>query len=126
MTALFAIPCVAISIYAICQFMIADSALKKLVPPQLNEGLTGKFVLGGLGLSPLTPLPIQTNYMNSLWAGTVAMLCFSLTLFSLGEAFGGWLGLLIFFIGVVSTIKSWKTYNENRNRKVVHRDVEEP
>jgi hypothetical protein len=126
MTALFAIPCVAIAIYAICQYTIADTALKKLVPGQLSEGLSEKFVLGALGLSPLTPLPIQTNYMNALWAGTVAMLCLSLTLFSLGERFGGWLGLMFFLVGVVSTVRSWKTYNENRNRKVVHRDVEEP
>jgi hypothetical protein len=124
LTALFAIPCVAIAIYAICQYEIADSALKKLIPEQLTEGLTEKFVLGGLGLSPLTPLPIQTNYMNALWAGTVAMLCFSLTLFSMGEVFGGWLGLGVFFINAVFTLRSWITYQENRRQRALQDNAE--
>jgi len=123
-TALFAIPCVAVFVYAICQYQIADSALKELVPPELKEGLVEKFVLGGLGLSPSTPLPIQTNYMNALWAGTVAMLCFSLTLFSMGEAFGGWLAFGAFLIMIVFTLRSWSTYRENRRRRALPDNVE--
>jgi hypothetical protein len=116
-TALFAIPCVAIFIYAICQYQIADSALKELVPVQLTEGLTEKFVLGGLALSPLTPLQIQTTYMKALWAFTVAMLCFSLSLFSAGEVFGGWLVLGGSLIHAVFALRSWMTYQENCRRR---------
>jgi hypothetical protein len=53
------------------------------------------------------------------------MLCFSLTRFSLGEAFGGWVGLIVSLIGVVSTTRSWMTYKQNRNRRRVHRDAED-
>jgi hypothetical protein len=123
-TALFGIPCVAIFIYAICQCQIADSALKKLVPPEFSEGLVEKFVLGGMALSPLTPLPIQTNYMNGLWAGTAAMLCFSLTLFSIGEVFGGWLTFGAFVVSTVFTLKSWLTYKENCRRRALQDNAE--
>jgi hypothetical protein len=118
LTALFGIPCVAIFIYAICQYRIADSALKKLVPEQLSDGLTEKFVLGGLGVCPLTPLPIQRNYMNALWAFTVAMFCFSLSLFSAGEVFGGWLVLGASLVHAVFTLRSWVTYQENGRREL--------
>jgi hypothetical protein len=123
-TALFAIPCVAIAIYSICQYLIADSALKKRVPPEFSEGLVEKFVLGGMALSPLTPLPIQTNYMNALWAGTVAMLCFSLSLFSLEQVFGGWLVFGAFVINAVFTLKSWLAYRENCRRPALQDNAE--
>lgn len=117
MTPLFAIPCVAIFIYAICQHQIADSALKRRIPEQLTDGLTEKFVLGGLALSSLTPLPIQRNYMNALWAFTVAMLFFSLSLLSAGEVFGGWLVFGGSIIHLLFTLRSWIAYQENCRRR---------
>jgi hypothetical protein len=119
MTALFAIPCVALVIYSALQYRAAHNALIDSFPPEWKDSLTEKFVLGEMGLSPSTPLPIQTNYMNSIWAGAVAMLLFSLTLFSLSESFGGWLGMIFFLFGVVSAIKSWRVYKENCKRKAV-------
>jgi hypothetical protein len=124
LTVLFAFPCVAIFIYAICQYQIADSALKKLIPEELTEGLTEKFVLGGLGLSPLTPLPIQKNFMNALWAFTIAGLCFSLSLFSAGEVFGGWLVLGGSLIHLLLTLRSWVIYQENCSRRAVPDNTE--
>jgi hypothetical protein len=116
-TALFAIPCVAFVIYAYQQQETAHRTLIGSYPPEFREGLPEKFVLWGMGLDPLTPLPVQANYLNSIWGGTVAMLFFSLTLFSLGETFGGWLGSGVFLIGVIVTIRSWMTYKKNCRQK---------
>jgi hypothetical protein len=115
-----------LGIYAYLQQEVANRALIGSYPLEFREGLPEKFLLWGMGLSPLTPLPVQANYLNSIWAGTLAMFFFSLTLFSLGEAFGGWLAMFGFSIGVVSTISSWMTYKKNCKHKVASGDQEEP
>jgi hypothetical protein len=123
-TVLFVIPCVAFAIYAYQQQQMAHRALIGSYPLEFGEGLTERFVLWGVGFSPLTPLSAQANYLNSIWAGTAAMFFFSLTLFSLGETFGGWLGMACFFIGAVSTIRSWMTYRKNRREKALGSEQE--
>lgn len=119
MTALFAILCVAFAVYAYQQQETAHRALIGSYPPEYRDGSLERFVLWGAGFDPLTPLPVQAKYLNSIWAGTVAMLFFSLAFFSSGERRGGWLAMAIFLVGVVSTIRSWRTYKENCNKKAV-------
>jgi hypothetical protein len=117
LTVLFAIFCVAFAAYAYQQQEMAHRALIESYPPEFKGGLSERFVLWGVGLSSSTPLPVQANYLNSIWAGTVAMLFFSLALFSYGETFGGWLAMAFVLVGVVSTIKSWRTYKQNCSQK---------
>jgi len=124
-TALFAIPCVAAFIYAAWRNQAVHYALIDSFPPELKDEMTAKVALHAIALRPSTPLPVQADYVNSLVAGAFAMLCFSLTLFSLGEVFGGWLALIMSLISAVLTIKSWWTYNENRSRVAARDDQEE-
>ena len=125
MTGLFAILCVGFALYAYGQQEMAHRAIIGSYPPEFRGGITEKFVLWGDGLNPSTPLPVQKNYFNSIWAGTAAMLFFSLALFSSGETFGGWLTGAGCLAGAVSTIKSWWTYKENCNQKAVRGGREE-
>jgi hypothetical protein len=99
-------------------------ALIDSFPPELNDGITAKFALHVIALSPSTPLSLQAEYVKSLVAGCVAMLCFSLALFC-AEKVEGWLVLGGFLLVAISTIKAWKTYRQNCNRAVAHNDTEE-
>ena len=126
MTALFSILCVAFVVYAYQQQETAHRAMIGSYPPEFRGGSLERFVLWGDGFSPLTPLPVQANYLNSIWAGTAAMFFFSLALFSFGETFGGWLGMAICLVLVVSAIKSWRTYKDNRNQKTARSEQGEP
>jgi hypothetical protein len=99
-------------------------ALIDSFPPELKDDLTAKFALHVIALSPSTPLSLQAEYLKSLAAGCVAVLCFSLSLFC-ADKVEGWLALGGCLLIAISTIKSWKTYRQNRNRAVAHNDTEE-
>jgi hypothetical protein len=124
-TALFAIPCFVAFVYAVWKNQMVHYALIDSFPPELSDEMTAKFALYSVALSPSTPLLVQVEYVKSLVAGAFAMLCFSLTLFSLGEMFGGWLGLIAFPVCAVPAIKSWRTYQENCRRRAARHSPEE-
>jgi hypothetical protein len=96
-------------------------ALIDSFPPELKDGLTAKFALHVIALSPSTPLSLQAEYLKSLAAGCVAMLCFSLSLFC-ADKIEGWLALGGCLLTAISAIRSWKTYRQNCNRAVAHND----
>jgi hypothetical protein len=96
-------------------------ALIDSFPPELKDGLTAKFALHVIALSPSTPLSLQAEYLKSLAAGCVAMLCFSLSLFC-ADKIEGWLALGGCLLIAISAIRSWKTYRQNCNRAVAHND----
>lgn len=123
-TALFAILCVAFAIYAYQQQETAHRALIGSYPPEFRGNISERFVLWGVGLSSSTPLPVQANYFNSIWAGIVAMLFFSLALFSSGKA-SGWLVVAVLVGGAVSTITSWRKYKKNLEQRAAASGQEE-
>jgi hypothetical protein len=102
----------------------AHRAVIKNYPSEFRGNMTERFVLSEIGMDSSTPLPVQANYMKSMWAGTAAMLFFALTLFSIDQSFGGWLGMIFFLIVAASTVKSWMTYQKNLRQKSISGDQE--
>jgi hypothetical protein len=122
--AVFGILSVIAFIWAAIRNHLVYRALIDSFPPELKDDLTAKFALHVIALSPSTPLSLQAEYMKSLMAGCVAMLCFSLALFC-AHRIEGWLVLGGFLLVGFSTIKSWKTYRQNCDRKAAHNGKEE-
>jgi hypothetical protein len=122
MAAVFVVGCGIAMIWSAVKYQIVYRALVDSLPPQLPSG----FAFPVYALSPSTPLPLQAEYVKSLWGGCVAFLCLSLCFFSLQQLIVGCVSLAVFFASVVSAIKSWKTYKENCNRAVAQDDRKEP
>jgi len=58
--------------------------------------------------------------------GCIFIFCMSLICFLYENPVGGWLFIVVFFIGVASTRNYWKRYRANVNRKkAVQNDEEE-
>ena len=82
------------------------------------------FSFNARALEPSTPLPLQADYMKSLWAGCVALLFMTLSSFAGGDLFsGGFINVLLDVVvlvlcvwELVATIKSWRKYRENCDR----------
>jgi hypothetical protein len=124
-TAILLILCIAAFLWAWFLQNEVDDALSRLLPPEFAEGITRRFTPSVFALSPSTPLSVQKDYVNVLVAGSFAMLCLSLIVFSNGEVLGGWLMFGIFLVSVFSTFKAWKTYKENCNRPPASHEQEE-
>ena len=124
MTALLVILCLASFIYSVWQNQKVHLALIGSFPPEFDNEMIEKVALHAIALRSSTPLRLQADYVKSVAAFAVTFLCFSLSLFSAGEVVGGWLGLIWFFAGAVGTIKSWRTYKENRIRQSARDDKE--
>ena len=100
-------------------------ALIDTFPPDFQDGITSKFALHTIALSPTTPLQLQADYVTSLAVGCAAMLCFSGALFCADKAIPGWFTLGGSLLIAFSTIQSWKTYRQNYDRKAEPNDEEE-
>jgi len=122
MAALFVVGCGIALIWTVVKYQIVYCALKDSLPPQLPA----RFAFPVYVLSPSTPLPLQAEYVKSLWGGCVAFLCVSLCFFSLGELAVGCVSLVVFAASVVSAFRAWKTYTENCNRAVAQDEKEVP
>lgn len=121
MAAVFVVGCGMAMLRSIVKYQIVYHALIDSLPPQLPSG----FAFPVYALNPSTPLPLQAEYVKSLWGGCVAFLCVSLCFFSLQELVVGCVFLAVFFASVVSAFKSWKTYKENCNQAAAQSDKEE-
>lgn len=125
MAAIFIIAGVTAFIWSAFKHRGVYHALIDSFPPEFQDGLSSRFAIHTIALSPSTPLSLQADYVKSLAGFCLAFLCVSLFLFSLQEVRVGFLFLAVTFISAVSTTKSWKTYMENCNRSVTHDDEEE-
>ena len=124
MAAVFGVVSIIAFIWSAFRNHVVYRALIDSFPPELKGGITAKFALHVIAISPSTPLSLQAEYMKSLVAGCVAMLCFSLALFC-ADKVEGWLVLGGFLLVAISTIKSWKTYKQNCHRTVARKGKEE-
>jgi hypothetical protein len=92
-------------------------ALIDSLPSQFQDGLNSRYAFPEYVLRPSTPLPLQAEYVKSQIGFSFATLGFSLLCF-LHEKNAVGLVLLIMFFGFsILTIKSWKTYQANLNRR---------
>jgi hypothetical protein len=124
MSAIFLILCIAAFLWALFLDRAVDDALSRSLPPEFTEGITSRFT-SVFALSPLTPLPVQVDYVKFLAAASFGLLCLSLFVFSNGKVLGGWLMFGVFLLNTFSTLKAWKTYKENCNRPVTSDEQEE-
>ena len=118
MPAVFGVLCLIATIWSAVRSQIVYRSIIESFPPQFQDDWTSRFAFSVYALEPSTPLPLQRDYINSLWGGCVAFLCASLAFFSAGNLVFGCFTLASFFWTVFHTIKSWMTYQANCNRAV--------
>jgi TRAP-type C4-dicarboxylate transport system permease small subunit len=126
MAAVFAVGCGIAMIWSAVKYQIVYRSVIDSFPPQFQELPTSRYAFPVLALSHSTPLPLQAEYVKSLWSACVGFLCLSLCFFSLPQPIIGCVCLVVFLASTFSTIKSWKTYKENCDRAMTRNDKEEP
>ena len=112
-------------IWSALKYFEIRSVVLDRVPPQLQDDLNSRYAIPIYALEPSTPLTVQAEYMKSLIGGSVAMVCFALACFFAGQMPGALLASLGAIVVVVSTVKSWKTYRKNCDRRVLPIDANE-
>jgi hypothetical protein len=125
MNAVFFVLSAIAAIWSAVRYQIVYRSVVDSFPPQFQDDLTSRYAFPVYALSPSTPLPLQAEYMKSLWGGCVSFLCVSLGFFSSQNVVFGGFCLAGFFWVVFSTLKSWKTFKENCNRASTRRDKEQ-
>ena len=79
MAAVFVVGAVMAMIWSAAKYLIVYRALVDSLPPQLPS----RYTFPVYALSASTPLPLQAEYVKSLWGGSVGFFCVSLCFFSL-------------------------------------------
>jgi hypothetical protein len=95
------------------------------LPLQFRDGLNSRYAFPEYVLRPSTPLALQAEYVKSQIGFTFAMLGLSLLCFLYEKNPVGLILLTMFFGFCVLTIKSWKTYQANLNRRTARDDKEQ-
>ncbi|WP_024514562.1 hypothetical protein [Bradyrhizobium sp. Tv2a-2] len=103
-------------IWSAAKYQIIYHSIVDSFPPQFRDDLSSRYAFPVLVLSPATPLPLQAEYVKSMWGFCVFFLCMSLGSFASRNAVFGSLFLLVFAGAVFKAIKSRKTLQENCNR----------
>jgi len=113
MAVVFGVICAVALLWSAIKYQRVYFAMIDLLPPQFQGGDISRYAVPEYALRPSTPLELQTEYMECLACGCVAMPCFSLACFLGGQPAGGLLALAGSIAIVVSTIRAWKAYKEN-------------
>ena len=119
---MIAVPILAIAtavavLWSILKYQTAYVALIDSLPPQFQDGLSSKFAVPEYVLQPSTPLALQGEYVKAQIGSSFATLGISLLCFLHEKLIAGSIVLVIFFWFTALTIKSWKTYQANCNRR---------
>lgn len=113
-------------IWSAIRSQIVYRAIIDSFPPQFQDELDSRYAFHVLVFYPPTPLPLQAEYLKSLWGGCASFFCISLVFFlARNWPFGGFF-LIFFGLAVFETIKSRKTYQENCKRALTQHPEEEP
>ena len=128
---MIAIPILALATAAVIlwsgiKFQTAYVVLIDALPPQFQDGLSSKFAFPEYVLRPSTPLATQADYVESQVGFCFAALGIALLCFLNEKAVVGSIVLAMFLGYAVLTIKSWKTYQSNCNRRTSREDEERP
>jgi len=116
MAAVFFVISAITAIWSAVKYQIIYNSIVDSFPPQFRDELSSRYAFPVLVLSPTTPLPLQAEYVKSMWGSCVFFFCVSLGSFASRNVVFGGLFLLVFVGAVFKTIKSRKTYQENCNR----------
>jgi hypothetical protein len=96
------------------------------LPSEFRDGLNSRYAFPEYVLRPSTPLALQAEYVKSQIGFSFATLGLSLLGFLYEKNTVGLILLAMFFGFSALTIKSWKTYQENLNRRTARDDKEQP
>jgi hypothetical protein len=99
-------------------------ALIDSLPLQFRDGLNSRYAFPEYVLHPSTPLALQAEYVKSQIGFCFATLGLSLLCFLHEKNAVGLILLAMFFGFSALTIKSWKTYQGNLNRRAACDDNE--
>lgn len=122
MAVVFAVGCGIAFIFAAVKNQIVYRAIIDSFPPQFQDPYKSRYAIHAWALSHSTPLPLQAEYMESLWAACVAFLCLALCFFFLRQPIIGCVFLAVFAGSVFSAAKSWKAYKKNCDRAMTEKD----
>jgi hypothetical protein len=117
-----AVPILAIAtavavLWSVFKYQTTYAALIDSLPLQFRDGLSSKFAFPEYVLSPSTPLALQADYVRSQIGFCLATLGVSLLCLLNEKMLAGLIILFLFFGFTVLTMKSWKRYSENYNRR---------
>jgi len=73
------------AIFSAVKFEITRRALIDSLPSQFQGHIESRCALSVYALERSTPLPLQTEYMKSLWGGCAAFLCVAFSFFCGGQ-----------------------------------------
>ena len=107
------------------KYQTTYAALIDSLPLQFRDGMTSKFAFPEYVLSPSTPLALQAEYVKSQIGFCFATLGCSLLCFLYEKNAVGFIILAMFFGFTALTIKSWRTYQANLNRRTDRDDREQ-
>jgi hypothetical protein len=109
MAAVFVVGAAMAFIWTAVKYQMVYRSVIDSLPPQLPS----RYAFPAYALSPSTPLPLQAEYVKSLWGGSVGFLCISLCFFSLQEFGAGCAAFAVFCWCAVYAVKARKVYMEN-------------
>jgi hypothetical protein len=112
-------------VWSVFKYHAVSDALIDSYHPEFQEGMLWRTAFPVFALSPSTPLDLQAGYVQSITGFCFVTLGVSLCCFLLEKTIAGWMVLIMFFVFAALTIKSWRTYKANCNRRVVHDHKEE-
>lgn len=121
MAAVFVIGAAIAFIWTAAKYQMVYRSVIDSLPPQLSS----RYAFPIYALSPSTPLPLQAEYVKSLWGGSVGFLCVSLCFFSLHELGAGFAAFAVFSWSVVYALKARRNYRENCSQTLARNDEEE-
>jgi hypothetical protein len=104
-------------LWSMFKYQTAYVALIDALPSQFQDGLSSKFAFPEYVLRPSTPLETQADYIQSQIGFCFAALGIALLCFLYEKAVVGSIVLAMFVGFSALTIKSWKTYQSNRDRR---------
>ena len=117
MAVFFGVICALATIWSALKYFEVQSVVSDTLPLQFRDDLNSRHAIPIYALEPSTPLGVQAEYVKSLAGGSVAMTCFALACFFAGQMPGALLASLGTIVVAITTIKSWKTYRQNCNRR---------
>ncbi|WP_375775793.1 hypothetical protein ACE103_28645 [Bradyrhizobium sp. ma5] len=121
--AFFAVAAI-VAIWSAVKSEVIRRELVDAFPPQFQDFDMSRYALHTYALAPSTSLPLQAEYMKTMYGGCAAALSGSLGFFAAGNVAFGCFVLIGFSWAAYQTFKSWKTYRTNCGLEVDQRDKE--
>ncbi len=126
MLPLLAVASAIAAVWSVFIYQTTYAALIDWLPLQFRDGLNSKFAFPVHVLRPSTPLTLQWDYVKSQLGLCVAALGFSLFFLFSDKLVVGCIVLAVFLVFAALTIKTWKTYAANCDRRAAQADTEAP